>query len=131
MIDNEKEISVTATKNKRGRPKGTIAQAVESDKGLWTHTERTEINTFFAGQCVFLNEKEFKPFFVTDYGGFRRNGIAEQIGRMREEELATDEELIELTRQCIKDYENGEKVKDIEKRLRYLRMVWKEALTEQ
>jgi hypothetical protein len=92
--------------------------------------ERARTNLVYCFYTVKLNEQEFKPFFATDYGGFRRNGIAEQIGRMREEELATDEELIELTRQCIKDYENGEKVKDIEKRLRYLRMVWKEALTE-
>ena len=122
------ETTAGQAERKRGRPKGTIAQAVESGKGLWTHTERTEINKLFAFRCISLNEKEFKPFFVTDYGEFKRNGIAEQIGRMREEELATDEELTELTRQAIRDYENGEKVKDIEKRLRNVRKVWEEAL---
>lgn len=123
------ETNAGQTERKRGRPKSTMTQAVESMRATWNSTERTELNRLYCLQCIKLNEKEFKPFFVTNYGGFKRQGIAEQIGRIREEGLATDEELTELTRQAIRDYENGQKVKDIEKRLRNVRKVWEEALS--
>ena len=123
------ETTAGQTERKRGRPKSEMGRRLDIIRSHQNATDRTEINRLYVVKCIRLNEKEFKPFFVTSHGGFRRNGIAEQIGRMRIEELATDEELTELTRQAIRDYENGQKVKDIEKRLRNVRKVWKEALS--
>ena len=124
------ETTAGHTERKRGRPKSAIGRRLDIVRSLQDATDRTEINRLYAGMCIDLKQDEFKPFFVTDYGGFKRQGIAEQIGRIREEGLVTDEELTELTRQAIRDYENGEKVKDIEKRLRNVRKVWKEALSD-
>ena len=89
-------------------------------------TKRAIKNEYYALICFAVIDKEnatneFKNFFGSTTGKIRRQGIAEQIGRMRIYRLATDKELIKLLRACIKQYNNGESVKDIEKQLRELR----------
>lgn len=60
--------------------------------------------------------------------GLRRQGIAEQIGRMLEAVLITTDQTRELAEECIKDYKNGDSVKDIVEHLTYFRQLLQEAI---
>lgn len=116
---------VAATKNKRGRPLSVIGKIVRTTAAMNDTTERATQNSLYAMQCIDLDRETLKPFFVDRYGKFTRQGIAEQIGRMHEEGLATDEELLQLTHDCIADYQQGTPVKEIERRLRAIRIEYK------
>ena len=113
-----------ATKNKKYL-REWIKEAEKRPKNE-DRTERAIKNEFFALICLAVINKEnvineFKSFFGSTTGKIKRQGIAEQIGRLKFYGLVTDKELIKLVRACIKQYNNGESVKDIEKQLRELR----------
>ena len=110
-----------ATKNKRGRPRGTIGELARITANQWDDTDRAIKNRLYAVECIQLDEATLKPFFVTSTGKLKRQGIAEQIGRMRIYRTASDAELLQLARECIKQYESGHPVKEIEKHLRQAR----------
>ena len=117
---------VAATKNKRGRPKSIIGQVAKTALCLSNgETERTLQNQMYAQVCIQMCPEILKPFFVTSSGKYQRQGIAEQIGRMREENLASETELLQLAKNCISDYNNGRPVKEIEKLLRAIRIEYK------
>lgn len=121
---------VSDTKNKRGRPRtpaGMMGRVMKDtifvDDGL-----RAATNKYYAMECLRtyygdLDKAENGTFFVNENRKVRRQGIAEQIGRMLEAELITPDQARELIEQCIKDYENGETVKEITKHLTYFRQV--------
>ena len=112
-----------ATKNKRGRPRGVIGELARITAKQWEETDRTVKNRLFAAECIKLDEAILKPFFVTSAGRLRRQGIAEQIGRMKIYGTATDGELLELAKDCIYQYNAGETVRTIETRLRKAREI--------
>ena len=112
---------VSDTKNKRGRPKKPVTIAAEmffTEKGT-----RAAQNIGYAAELIVLLGQKPGDFFYSSRGNIRRQGIAEQIGRMLDAELITPDQARELTEQCIKDYENGETVKEITKHLTYFRQV--------
>lgn len=109
----------TATKNKRGRPKNKLFDKVYI---AFSEKEKRAAQNFTYAACVSVLFPEFKDFFWTDKGNPRRQGIAEQIGRIYAAGLATDEETKELIQSCIEDYWAGRKVKEIESSLRFLRL---------
>lgn len=114
----------TATKNKKGRP----AKFTALHYNLFSEMEkRPAQNIYYAGRIVILAKQKQGDFFVTERGSFRRQGIAEQLGRIYEAGLATDAEILELLEQCIKEYNSGATVKEIEKRLRDTRQILTQA----
>jgi len=120
---------VSDTKNKRGRPKLPSTIAAES---VWPEKEtRTAQNISYAGNLILLLGQKPGDFFVTSRGSLRRQGIAEQIGRMLESDLITTDQARELAEQCIDDYQNGETVKDIVKHLTYFRQLLQEAAKQE
>ena len=82
---------------------------------------------YYAGHAILTCGYGKGSFFVTPGGSLRHQGIAEQVGRIMYAELATEEEAKELLKQAIEDYENGESVKEIERRLRLLRLSFQTA----
>ncbi len=108
-----------ATKNKRGRPKGwarTAGEIVLPEKG-----QRAAANTLYAMLAIDeLAEGRQDGFFVTSRGTIRRQGIAEQIGRMYHSGIITADQGRELIRECKEDYKQGRTVKEIEQTLRLL-----------
>lgn len=110
-----------ATKNKRGRPKSIHRLSTE---GIFDDKEpRTAMNIGYAGQAVLklMGQNMRGSFFVTERGNFRRQGIAEQLGRMLEEGFSI-EACREMMETCINLYNEGESVKEIERILRVYRM---------
>ena len=117
----ERGIMEAATKKKRGRPNkwSTDYYSLVSDM-----EKRRAQNFYYASITISLIKQKPGEFFVTKKGNFRRIGIAEQIGRMKEANITSDEELIKLTQTCIDEYNNGATIKDIEKNLRHLRLLY-------
>lgn len=112
----------SATEKKRGRPQsvtGILARSAYPD-----NEPRTAINTLYAAHTI-KKLTNGDPFFVTPRGKIRRQGIAEQIGRMIETELITEDQGRDLIEQCKKDYQDGATVKEIERRLRELKKILK------
>jgi len=114
---------VSDTKNKRGRPSKHSAMYTAFPE----KEKRTAANMYFAMGFITDVMKE-KPgdknnFFISEKGNIRRQGIAEQIGRMLDAELITPDQARELAEECIKDYENGQTVKEITRHLSYFRQV--------
>ena len=114
-----------ATKNKRGRPKTVIG--ILSDDLMYSHNlaKRTAVNSYYACQAVLkLGYGQNGSFFLTDYRKVRRQGIAEQLGRMLEDGFSV-EDCKELAETCIKEYQAGVPCKKIEQRLRDVRQLYK------
>lgn len=112
-----------ATKNKRGRPRGIIGELARITANQWDDTDRAIKNRLYAVKCIQLDEASLKPFFVTSTGKLKRQGIAEQIGRMKVYGTASDAELLQLAHDCIEQYKAGESVKAIERHLRQARQI--------
>ena len=110
---------MVADTKKRGRPKSP--QRIATDIYFPEMEVRTASNLIFAMKAIDTIGMRKDSFFVTQRGNVRRQGIAEQIGRMLEAELITVEEARELAETCMKDYEDGTPVKEIESTLRLLR----------
>lgn len=110
-----------ATEKKRGRPaKHAIIYAAFPEK-----EKRATANMMYAFRFAkdAMGETPETPnnFFVTHKGNIKRQGIAEQIGRMMDAGLITTEEAKDLGNLVIADYNNGYSVKEIEARLRAIR----------
>lgn len=117
-----------ATENKRGRPKKI------DDVWYYSFSElekRTAQNTFYVAEAIRITNDKPGGFFVTDKGKFRRNGIAEQIGRAFVDGLISEEQGRELAEIAINQYANGKSVKEIEKDLRIFRQTLQRELNEQ
>lgn len=105
-----------ATKKKRGRPKSANTIAAEM---VFTEKEtRAAQNLLYAMTCIDKIGGRNNPFFTTAKGNIRRQGIAEQLGRMLEADLITVEQAKELAQWAIDDYNSGASVKQIESTLR-------------
>lgn len=112
---------VTDTKNKRGRPPKHSAMYTvfpELEK-------RTAANMYFAMGFIkdVMGEKpgDKNNFFISEKGKIKRQGIAEQLGRMLEAELITIEQARELAQWAIDSYNAGDSVKHITSTLRLYR----------
>ncbi len=103
-----------ATKNKRGRPK-TFSEITYSF--IDDVEQRAAQNKIYATAAIELLEQKPGDFFLTNKGNFRRQGIAEQIGRLIHAGYAT-ELCKEIAEAAITFYEKGYSVKTIEKWIR-------------
>ena len=108
---------MAAATKKRGRPKKfEYIETVFPDK-----EPRAAQNIQYATLAISeFTEGRTDPFFVTDRGSIRRQGIAEQIGRMYADGTINEAEARELITTCKEEYANGRQVKEIEKTLRLL-----------
>ncbi len=77
--------------------------------------KRTAQNIFYAGRTITLLGQHPGDFFITEKGNFRRQGIAEIIGRLHFAGKLTDEQAIELAESAMEVYKSGTKVKEVEK----------------
>ena len=126
---------VTDTKNKRGRPQtitGIIArQSIES--AILDTGERAAINYHYATHFLYTcygENLENGSFFLSNNRKVRRQGIAEQLGRMLEAELITAGEARELAQWAIDEYNSGTSVKQIESTLRLYRQTLQSAKSQ-
>ena len=116
-----------ATKNKRGRPctiPGEMAR-IYNDEVLTEVEERACLNYYYATKFIFaVYGENLKPgtFFLTERKKVRRQGIAEQLGRMYCAGLIDEQSGKELAQTVIDEYRNGSSVKEIEKTLRFMRI---------
>ena len=110
---------VDATKNKRGRPK--TVNRILADTTYTDKEPRAAMNLLYAAQFIQLLPEQEQQFFLTQKGNIKRQGIAEQIGRLYAKELISETECIELAKLCIADYNSGIPSKQIERYLRQLR----------
>ena len=112
-------ITEAATKKKRGRPQ----KLTEDFYSIVPEMEkRPAQNFYYAGVAIELMNEQPGGFFVSEKGKLRRNGIAEQIGRMFAQDgfsKAKCEEIYEMAKHL---YKHGYQVKTIEKIIRRGRM---------
>lgn len=111
------------SKKKRGRPQTVagIMSRMYMDENILDTGERATINHYYATHFLFEcygKNLESGSFFISDNRKVRRQGIAEQIGRMLEADLITVEQAKELAQWAIDDYNSGASVKQIESTLR-------------
>lgn len=111
----------TDTKKRRGRPKSVQTLTAEAT-GLFSElTPRAAQNQVYAARVMMMNGGP-GSFFWTERGKQRRQGIAEQIGRMLEADLITEDQAKELTQEAIDLYNKGWSVKQIAGLLREMRI---------
>lgn len=117
-----------ATKNKRGRPELLPAAYYAAFPEM---ERRATQNKYYAHVCIHYIATETPAtannFFVTPKGNTRRQGIAEQLGRIYAEGIASLEECRELLETIKQEYAAGASVKDLERKLRRTR----QALTKE
>lgn len=103
-----------ATKNKRGRPRiyGDMLYSIYYDK-----EKRAAQNVYYAGKAITMLQQQPGGFFVTERGNIRRQGIAEQIGRMSEEGY-TDADCKKIAEMAMDLFKRGYKAKAIERWIR-------------
>lgn len=87
---------------------------------------RAAQNFLYAATCIDAIGARNNPFFVSAKGSIKRQGIAEQIGRMLEANLITIEQARELAQEAINDYNNGRSVKEVTSTLRLFRLTLQE-----
>ena len=115
------------TKNNLGRPRTVagIMTRIFQEQTITENGLRGAMNVYYA--MHFLHECYGRPdrgsFFVSECGKIRRQGIAEQIGRMMKEELITVEQARDLAEEAVKDYNSGKSVKEIAGHLYALRQI--------
>ena len=116
-ITTEKGITEAATKKKRGRPANPMLEVFRVSYP--EREKRAAQNLYYVCAAVIEILKQ-KPgsFFVTGKGNFRRNGIAEQIGRMYEQNGYSEEDCKTIAEQAQELYKAGFSVKAIEKWIR-------------
>ena len=104
-----------ATENKRGRPRmfKDMLYAIYSDK-----EKRVAQNLYYAGCTITLLQQHPGDFFITEKGNLRRQGIAEQIGRMSVEGF-TEEDCKKIAETAMKLFERGWTVKALEHWIRH------------
>lgn len=106
----------SATKNRRGRPRiyTDVLYSIYNDK-----EKRVAQNMYYVAQAIILLGEKPGGFFVTEKGNIRRQGIAEQIGRMHKQDGYSDEDCIEVYKTAMELYAQGFSVKAIEKMIRH------------
>ena len=109
----------TATKKKRGRPAQFTALDYEI---LSCRSNRAAQNLYYAARLAqgILKQRP-GDFFITESGYYRRQGIAEKIGRMYVDGIIDEDDARNLAQQAIDLYNDGTTVKEIEKCLSYIR----------
>ena len=108
----------SASKNKRGRPRTAAREVVEQTRHMTDKCDRAAVNDVYHSVCFTHLSAEQRAFFVTPHGRSRRNGIAEQIGRLYDADIITEAEIGEIADACIDLYNRGYTVKQIEQHLR-------------
>ena len=123
-----------ATKKKRGRPRtfaGSMGRDMKDtifvDDGLRAATNKYYAMEGLQAYYGELDKAENGSFFISDNRKVRRQGIAEQLGRMLVAELITTEQAKELAQWAIDTYNNGTSVKQIESTLRLYRQTLQKA----
>lgn len=103
-----------ATKKKRGRP----ARFPEDLYTVCSNMEkRPAQNWYYAGLLVAMLDQNPGDFFLRENKSYRRQGVAEKIGRMYFNGKITEDEARTLALEAIKLYEKGVSCKELEKRL--------------
>ena len=102
------------TKKKRGRPAGFPEELymINSDK-----EKRPAQNLYYATMIVSLLDQNPGDFFLRENKSYRRQGVAEKIGRMYASGKITEDEARTLALEAMKLYEKGVSCKELEKRL--------------
>ena len=102
----------TDTKNRRGRPVKWGA----SYYALWGDMEkRPAQNIYYASVIVDLMQQKPGDFFLTARGNFRRQGIAEKIGRLYCAGKITADQAQELAQAAMDQYQDGATVREVER----------------
>ena len=106
------------TKKQRGRPRvyGDMLYAIYRDK-----EKRTAQNLYYAGDAIMLMGQKPGDYFLTPRGNIRRQGIAEQIGRMHKQDGLPDDECKGICEQAISLTERGYSAKAVERMIRDMR----------
>lgn len=107
------------TKNKKGRPvifKDPL-YAIYFDK-----EKRTAQNLYYAGDAIQMMAQKPGDFFITSKGNLRRQGIAEQIGRLHRQDGFPEDYCKDICYQAISLVNDGESVKTVEQKIRNLRI---------
>ena len=122
------------TEKKRGRPRtfaGTMGRNMKDtifvDDGLRAATNKYYAMKGLQAYYGELDKAKNGSFFISDNRKVRRQGIAEQLGRMLVAELITTEQAKELAQWAIDDYNSGTSVKQIESTLRLYRQTLQNA----
>lgn len=107
---------VADTENKRGRPciHPDFLYAIFNDR-----EKRSAQNMYYAGAATTLLNQQPGDFFITDKGNYRRQGIAEQIGRMYKQDGYLESDCKKVYEMALDLYTRGYKVKTIEKWIRH------------
>lgn len=106
-----------ATKKKRGRPARFPKDlySVYSDK-----EKRPAQNIYYAGMMIAMLDQKPGDFFMRENYSYRRQGVAEKIGRMYFNGKITEDEARTLALEAMELYEKGVSCKELEKRLAQL-----------
>lgn len=118
-----------ATKNRRGRPardiyKHRLELSILNNDPLSPRAVQNDVHRENI-ECLLmeLDRYDIQSFFLDSNGCTRRKGILEQVGRMADAGLfSADNDILIMLELCIKAYNMGLSCKDIEKRLRRLRL---------
>lgn len=104
----------TATKKGRPRKFDNEVRAMFPEM-----TDRQFQNFMYAMEIVqgLLRQKP-GDFFITEKGKYRRQGIAEKIGRLYCSGYLSEDETRQLVEAAIEDYNNGATVKEIERSIK-------------
>ena len=118
-------VADTNNKKQRGRPK--LPDTILREKvGMNPEMSRRQYqNRMYAVHFICEVLEENHPFFRDERGNMRRQGIAEQLGRMYMEGLISKNNCKKLLEYVIDDYNNGTSVKEISSRLSFLRKKYK------
>ena len=102
----------TDTKKGRGRPNKWTAEYYRVFDDM---EKRPAQNLYYASVTVHdLLHQQPGDFFLTATGRFRRQGIAEQIGRLYCTGKVTADQAQELTQAAIDQYQGGATVREVE-----------------
>lgn len=116
---------VSATKNKRGRPKIFTDHVYTI---MFDCEKRVAQNLMYAMEgykiihpdhTIYTDPDSYDPFWLTKKGKFKKQGILEQIGRMYSQDGYTEDECKDIFQKVIVLIENGYSVKDVEKMIRH------------
>lgn len=114
---------------KRGRPRSDARLALEELERLSPDVMgrglRAKINCAYLSVALIHLDPQEKEFYTRGTKTIRC-GILEQIGRLYDADLISEEEIPEIARICEKLYTEGCSVKEIERYLRAKRIEWTE-----
>lgn len=134
IITEDDIINKATNKKRRGRP--TVLEAPELMAGAMRgQSYRQAVNRHYvlAGLAVValaIGEDETAERFLPKGKPPKYSGVWEQLGRMEESGIFDLDELTGLVPDLLDDIAQGAKSRDIEKQLRQLRQIYKEARTD-